>query len=64
MPQLEAGVLFTVGVTATAVVVWLVRLEGRINLNERITSDLAADITEIKADVKALLKINGRRGTD
>ena len=42
-------------VGAIAAIVWLVRLEGRINALAQSDSELRADITEIKHDVKMLL---------
>jgi len=51
--------------------IWLIRLEGRINLNEQRANDLGLDITEIKGDInaikndiKTLLRMNGKRFTD
>lgn len=40
---------------ALAGLVWLVRLEGRINVLDRISSQLSSDVSEIKHDVKSLL---------
>jgi outer membrane murein-binding lipoprotein Lpp len=46
-------------------IVWLVRLEGRINMGESKVSDLQADIHEIKEDVKSLLRRQyDRRSSD
>lgn len=49
----------SVAVPAVAVVVWLVRLEGRINLSEAQQKDIKDDLGEIKADVKKLLVARG-----
>lgn len=37
-------------------VVWLVRLEGRINLTDDRFASLKADIHEIKEDIKVLIR--------
>jgi hypothetical protein len=44
-----------VAVPAVAVIVWLVRLEGRINLGESRQKDINDDLNEIKADLKKIL---------
>lgn len=54
--DIGAGPILTAGLTAVAGVVWLVRLEGRVNLVESHYADLKGDVSEIKSDVKALLK--------
>lgn len=55
MTTIDPGTVFAAGVAVVALVVWLVRLEGRINLADERMVDLKADITEIKDDVKKLL---------
>lgn len=52
---LDPGAVLMAGGMAIGVVVWLVRLEGRINLGDTRFGDLKADVQEIKADVKQLL---------
>ena len=42
-------------VAAIAGVVWLVRLEGRVNALAQSDTELKSDIAEIKHDVKMLL---------
>lgn len=55
----DAGAVFTgVGLVIGAVV-WLVRLEGRVNLSDSRFADLQDDIADIKKDVKVLL-VRGR----
>jgi len=51
----------TIAIPAIGALVWLIRLEGRLNLNERRTDDLHEDISEIKKDIKTLLRINGNQ---
>lgn len=57
---LDAKTIIALVLAAVAGVVWLVRLEGRINLLDRLMSDWKADITktldEIKGDVKTILR--------
>jgi hypothetical protein len=62
---MDTGNVLLGGSLAVAGVVWLVRLEGRINLGDERYSSLKGDIHEIKEDVKALLHRQfERRGTD
>lgn len=44
-----------VAVPVVSVIVWLVRLEGRINLSEARHADIKEDLTEIRHDVKKIL---------
>jgi hypothetical protein len=61
----EPGIALTVGAFCVGGVVWLVRLEGRIDKGEQRTQDLANDISEIKEDVKTLVRRSyGARATD
>lgn len=52
---IEPGLLLTAGALAIGGVVWLVRLEGRVNLADSKFADLKTDLEEIKKDVKSLL---------
>jgi hypothetical protein len=61
---IETSVLLGASSLAVAGLVWLVRLEGRVNLGEQETRNLKGDIDEIKADVKTLIRMNGKRSTD
>lgn len=54
----DTQTFFAVAVPVVGAVVWLVRLEGRINNNETITSALRADVTYIRDRIDAAL--NGR----
>lgn len=61
----DAGTAIAGVGTLVGGVVWLVRLEGRINLGDERFRNLQGDIDEIKADVKTLLtKPFKQRGGD
>lgn len=57
---MDSGTMLAAGGMALAGVVWLVRLEGRINVNEKVSDEkfltIQNDVSEIKTDVKELLK--------
>ncbi len=48
-----------VGSLAVGALVWLIRLEGRVNLNERLTTDLSEDVKYIRERIDQAL--NGNR---
>ena len=48
----------TVGGLAVGGLVWLIRLEGRVNLAERLTNNLIEDVRYIRNRIDAAL--NGR----
>jgi hypothetical protein len=48
-----------VGSLAVGALVWLIRLEGRVNLNERLTTDLSEDVKYIRERIDVAL--NGSR---
>jgi hypothetical protein len=56
--QVDAGAVLTGGALVLGGVVWLVRLEGRVNMTaaifERLEKRLEVDLKEIKDDVKAI----------
>ena len=52
-------ILLAAGAMLVAFVVWLVRLEGRINLSDARLIDIKDDIAEIKQAVKTILVRNG-----
>lgn len=56
MTGIENGVIVTMGLALIGGLIWLIRLEGRVNLNESRTNDLHSDLTEIKRDIKTLLE--------
>lgn len=53
--QLDSGTLLTGAIAAVGGVIWLVRLEGRINVSETLIHTMQDDVKEIKEDVKTLL---------
>lgn len=53
--QIETQTLAIIALPTVAGLVWLVRLEGRVNTSEARFADLQVDLKDIKADVKALL---------
>jgi len=55
---LEPGMVLTLGATCVAGLVWLIRLEGRINLNESVTKALSEDIQYVRARIDRAL--NGK----
>lgn len=50
--QLSNGEVFTLVLTAVGVIIWLVRLEGRVNLNERLLNDLTKHVEVVQKDVR------------
>ena len=52
----EWGTILTAGGLVIGGIVWLVRLEGRVNLTEAVLRDLKDDLSEIKRDIKELLR--------
>jgi hypothetical protein len=52
---IDPAVVLTVGPLAAGALVWLIRLEGRINTNESMTEKLAEDITYIRQRIDAAL---------
>lgn len=49
-------VLTWVGLPAVGALIWLIRLEGRVNLNESRTNDMRSMLEDIQHDVKQLLQ--------
>lgn len=54
---IDPGVLIAAAVPIVGVVVWLVRLEGRINLNEAQTKELRDDVKYIRERIDVALRI-------
>ncbi len=50
-----------VGSLAVGALVWLIRLEGRVNLNERLTTDLSQDVKYIRDRIDQALNGSGRK---
>lgn len=46
--QLDLQTFIAIAVPTGGALVWLLRLEGRINLNERLHNDLAEDVKYIR----------------
>ena len=55
-----AQIAMAVGVPALGVVIWLIRLEGRVNTHEAIQTQMRADLTYIRSRIDAAL--NGHHG--
>jgi sensor domain CHASE-containing protein len=49
------AIAISMGIPALGGVVWLVRLEGRINVNEALQKQLQADVTYIRERIDAAL---------
>lgn len=49
--NLDAGTLVTLGISGVAVIVWLVRLEGRVN--HKASSDTVATLAAVVASLQA-----------
>lgn len=49
--NLDAGTLVTLGISGVAVIVWLVRLEGRVN--HKASSDTVATLAAVVAALQA-----------
>lgn len=54
--NLDVGTVLSGVVAVIGGIVWLVRLEGRVNLSDDRFQSLKLDLHEIKDDVKALLR--------
>jgi len=62
---IEPTILFTILVPAAGGLIWLIRLEGRLNLTESRIDDMREVLDDINADVKLLLQRSyGARSTD
>lgn len=56
---MDAQFLAGAGVTIIGALVWLIRLEGKVNMNSKSVTDIKEDIHYIRTRVDAA--INGRR---
>jgi len=62
---IDPGTAIAVGMPMIVGLIWLIRLEGRVNMGERRHEDRDGDIAEIKKDVKQLLQRSyGARNSD
>jgi hypothetical protein len=57
--NLEPQVAIAIAVPVVSVVVWLVRLEGRINLSDARHADIKEVLNEIKGDVRKIRSFMG-----
>ena len=57
--QVETSTLIAVGLPTIGAIVWLVRLEGRINLSDRELAHITKTLDEIKTDVKKIRHFMG-----
>ena len=53
------GAIVAVVLAGVGGLIWLVRLEGRVNLSDAAHARIQADLQEIKSDVKRLLMHSG-----
>ena len=56
MMPTDAGTALVAGGMVVGAIVWLIRLEGRINLSDSRYADLRAALDEIRLDLKELLR--------
>lgn len=55
MAQIEPGLIVTVVLAAIGGIVWFVRLEGRVNTQERLHADLKEDVVYIRERIDKAL---------
>lgn len=53
--QIDVGTLVLIALPCITGLVWLIRLEGRVNLTESRFADLKSDLGEMKRDLKELI---------
>ena len=58
MTGLDAQVAVAIGLPVIGGLIWLIRLEGRVNLHERLINDAIEDVRYIRERIDAAL--NGR----
>jgi glycyl-tRNA synthetase beta subunit len=56
-----SGELITIGMAAVAAIVWLVRLEGRVNTSEKVAAAMERDLAA--ANLRADAEAKAHRGT-
>lgn len=52
--------MLTVVIPATGVLVWLIRLEGRVNTNEALQREIAAEVRYIRDRIDRALNGKGK----
>lgn len=57
--QADANTVMAIAAPAVLVVVWLVRLEGRINLADSRHADIKDALNEIKMDIRKIRAFMG-----
>lgn len=57
MHTLDAQSLLALAVPAVGVIVWLVRLEGRINVNEQMQKEMKEDVQYIRTRIDTFLAV-------
>ncbi len=65
MPDLDFGTLASIGGFVVSAIVWLVRLEGRVNSAEKATSALEEDVDEMDKSLRLdIVSIKARADAD
>lgn len=59
MAQMDPGTVITAGIAVVGAIVWLVRLEGRVNAQSQLHEQLVRDVTYIRGRIDAAL--NGHK---
>lgn len=62
MPQMDTGAILTAVGLVVGGIVWLVRLEGKVNLHQELIKTVTADVRYIRKRIDAAL--NGGHGVD
>lgn len=56
MQSIDANAVMTVAVPAIGVIIWLLRLEGRVNTSEQRFTDLKEDVQYIRQRIDKALE--------
>lgn len=51
---MDTGLIYTIGATLFGVVIWAVRLEGRVNTSEALVKRIEEGMREIVRELRAL----------
>lgn len=57
--QIEPSTLVTIGAPVLGVIVWLLRLEGRVNTHEALISKVGEDVEYIRTRIDQALSRTG-----